>query len=361
MQERSGRIRIELCPSVGPNRFHVFLIAKNESLLSVAKRAAQKFKLKRGGSVELRLYSERSREMVVRNQLEDGAKYFVGFVAPPIVAVAPPSMTTELHSPELVSPEAADDSLDDVVAFLRRNAIVCPPGQRPSHIWWTPKFRPEDRFIVHPMLRAKLAVLNARSSGDSFLVEVRRSVFCLHFDFDCVVDTPSYDSIQKFWVHHLKELILPILSDREKSGLVVTGHAGPWSKGYKYGIHVYCKHVLCDEEMLANRTREIKMQMPEGYVDDLAGGGLRAFGSKKNATCKQCRKQKLSKPDPKCRLCYGEGILPRRTHEMVENDSNLIASIFPDNYEHVTLADFDCDELKRRGELQEVIKGLMKL
>ena len=138
-------------------------------------------------------------------------------------------------------------------------------------------------------------------------------------------------------------------SRKELDGLVVTVSYGPWRGQMKIGFHVYCTNVLVDEAGLRARTDELRAIFP-GSLDVLTGGGMRAFGSKANACCKECRKHK--KVNPKCSLCFGRGKLPERQHVLIEKaHQDLVASIYPELKSSLHRgSDFDLDSISNAGQ-----------
>ena len=141
----------------------------------------------------------------------------------------------------------------------------------------------------------------------------------------------------------------PKNSREELDGLVVTGSHGPWRGKTKIGFHIYCKRVIVDESGLRTRTNALRDVFPDS-LDVLTGGGMRAFGSKSNCSCKECRKRK--KVNPKCLLCFGRGKLPERQHVLIEKaHDDLVASIYPEmTWPLHKWGEFDLDSISAAGQ-----------
>lgn len=229
-------------------------------------------------------------------------------------------------------PNVTDDA--QILAVLK--LFPCPDEtpHRPSHIWWTPQFRNEHSFLVPPVLRNDLARLISASRDETFVIECRRGVFVLHFDFDIVTETE--EDVTEFW-NRKRTALLGLLTTEERGAFFVSGFSGPWRGQHKIGIHLYCPNVLVAEKGLQTRIVQLMEslrqlgdpQLPYNCVDSMSGGGLRSLGSSRRVTCSKCRKFK--KTDPNCNYCFGQGLEPARVHQIIEtfNVGEETCSLFP--------------------------------
>ena len=189
--DEERRIRITVWTKTGNRRFPL-LVSATASAEEVIQRARQKVKQRSAG------WSLFDSSGLCAACFRPGEEYFFG-ETPPIPAPSPHEKIV-LDCPELIRAEKSGFGTS-ILSWLEMNAIQCPKGHAPSHVWLTPEFRPCHAFIVAPALRTRLAALNA-DADTSFLIEMRRGICNLHFDFDIMLDChdePVFESAKGYW------------------------------------------------------------------------------------------------------------------------------------------------------------------
>ncbi len=249
--------------------------------------------------------------------------------------------------PDVQLGEALLENGSDPRSFLKKVGRRPEGDEKPSHIWWTPQFRPEDSYVVPGALRNALAVVNWVCPSSN-VVEMRSAAasFRLHFDIDVSCKEPQFESIEAFWGCALLDF-RAVLSDKEFGCLFVSGAAGPWRGRFKYGLHLTCADVLVTEDQFHSRIDNFRSDLAarqcgwahggawDDIVDSMTSVGIRCLGSDRVVACDSCRKAgSVARPD--CDWCFGKGMEPVRRHKILypkNSEQNVGAfSIFPPFY-----------------------------